>query len=41
MDLRDGWSKNQHRAKIAKVADYVGNNTPLSKELVHVYLAGP
>lgn len=41
MDLRREILKEHSRAKATKIADYVGNNEALFKELVEVYLTGP
>jgi hypothetical protein len=41
MDLRKAILKGHTRDQATKIADYVGNNEALFKELVDVYLAGP
>ena len=41
MDLQKVILKEHSRAQATKIADYVGDNTALFKELVEVYLNGP
>lgn len=41
MDLKKAILKDHSRAQATKIADYVGNNEALFKELVDIYLAGP
>lgn len=41
MDLQKALLKEHSKAQANQIADYVGDNEPIFKELVDVYLAGP